>query len=322
MMAPLSPIKPRKRTTPSDHDDSNEPVHKRIELEHAKSSSPLSLGDSLRPKMVPVMFDDDPHKLLLRSITLALQHVGFCAATPEALEATCDRVETYASRFLSKVTESMLCSRRSQPIPTDFEFALKEFNIPLLSIEPHLKPPISPSITQVRLQELSSEKLPVQTDNILLGDELSGDMDKRERPYIPKKFPSFPSKHTYKWTEKESARESDPRKIREEAARVARQGEEALRRLTKVGKIGKEKDAKKIASRDPRSKERHQIWESVMKSLLSWNKASSSVSDLSSEADEESRSMIVNAEKPYYRKGPPARKKIAASTDLYESLKV
>ncbi|CCU77206.1 putative bromodomain associated protein [Blumeria hordei DH14] len=321
-MAPLSPTIPRKRTSPSDHYNSSEPVPKRIGLELATQSSSVSLGQCSSPKMVPVMFDDDPHNLLLRSITLALQHVGFSAATPEALEAICDGVETYALRFLSKVTESMLCSRRSQPIPTDFAFALKEFDVPLLSIEPHLKPPIPLSKTQVRLEELTSEKLPVQTDNILLGDELSGDMDKRERPYIPKNFPSFPSKHTYKWTEKESARESDPRKIREEAAKVARQGEEALRRLTKVGKIGKEKDAKKIASRDPRSKERHQIWESVMKSLVSWNKTSSSMSELSSGTDEESRSMIVNAERPYFRKGPPARKKRAPSTDIYESLKV
>ena len=40
------------------------------------------------------MFDDDPHQLLLRSVALALEHVGFTGASQEALEAMCAEVET------------------------------------------------------------------------------------------------------------------------------------------------------------------------------------------------------------------------------------
>jgi hypothetical protein len=40
------------------------------------------------------MFDDDPHRLLLRSVALTLEHVGFTAASPEALEAMCAEADT------------------------------------------------------------------------------------------------------------------------------------------------------------------------------------------------------------------------------------
>lgn len=214
----------------------------------------------------------------------------------------------------------MLSCRRAQPIPIDFQYALSQFDIPLLSIERHLHPPIPISKLLIKLDPLPTEELPVCTNLKLLGDDLSGEMDKKSKPYIPKKFPSFPSKHTYKWTEKESAREIDPRKVREEAAKVARQGEEALRHLTIVGKAAKEKDAKKTASKDPRTKERHEIWESVMESLLSGVDVSHS--SPTRESHSESRSMIVNADRSYFRKGPSSKRKLAQSTDPFESLRV
>ena len=40
------------------------------------------------------LFDDDPRQLLLRSVALILQHVGFEGASKEALEALCGEVET------------------------------------------------------------------------------------------------------------------------------------------------------------------------------------------------------------------------------------
>ncbi|KAI1002785.1 hypothetical protein K3495_g5421 [Podosphaera aphanis] len=265
------------------------------------------------------MFNDDPYQLLQRSVALALQHVGFSAATPNALVALCDEVESYASRFLSKVTVSMLSSRRSQPIVTDFQYALSEFNIPLLSIMPHLRPPIPAPKLLVQLEPLPTDELAAIVNATLIGDELSGELDKKERPYIPANFPSFPSKHTYKWTEKESARETDARKIREEAAKVARQGEEALRRLTKIGKSAKKKDAKKTASKDPRSKERLEMWEEVMENLLlETNPNSSPTHEISKNIENDSKSMIVNAERQYFRKGPPARRK--APQDPFESM--
>jgi hypothetical protein len=199
----------------------------------------------------------------------------------------------------------MLNARRSLPTPLDFKYALAEFDLPIASIEPHLHPPIPLSKLTVQLEALPVEELPTYSAGMLLGDDLSGESDKKQKGYIPKRFPSFPSKHTYKWTEMESARETDPRKIREEAAKAARQGEEALRRLTKVSKVGKEKDVKKAASKDPKSKERHEMWEQTMGDLLFGKQASTG----QAAGQEDDRSMIVNADRPFFRKGAPAKKK-------------
>ena len=141
--------------------------------------------------------------------------------------------------------------------------------------------------------------------NILMSNELSGEPDKTTKAYIPKRFPSFPSKHTYKWTEKESSRETDPRKIRETAAQTARQGEEALRRLTNVGKAGKEKEVRQAASKDAKSKERHRIWQQTMDDLMAGRK--NSLSEDTREQDD--RSSMINAEVLFYRKGISAKRK-------------
>ncbi|POS85632.1 hypothetical protein EPUL_001174 [Erysiphe pulchra] len=322
-MSPISLASPCKRS-PSQRDQSktDEPPSKRICLDIQSPKSILSFRECSRPIEAPHMFDDGPHRLLVRSVSLVLQHIGFTSATPEAMEAFCGAVETYALHLLSKVTTSMLSSRRSQPIPNDLQYALSEFDIPLLSIVPHLRPPVPTSKLLIKLEQSPAEELPVFTSDTLLGDELSGEADKKKKPYIPKNFPSFPSKHTYKWTEKESARSVDPRKIREEAAKVARQGEEALRRLTKIAKAANEKDAKKMASKDPRSKERHEIWESVMESLLSGKNSSCNSPGKENNDETISTSMIVNAERQYFRKGVTARKNSSQSTDPFKSLKL
>ncbi|KAK2625764.1 hypothetical protein QTJ16_005076 [Diplocarpon rosae] len=308
-MAPISPIS-RKRSTPSQCDDDcpEEPTTKRRRLESGLPHTPPPEEESFNMNTQEhAMFDDDPHKLMKRSVALALEHVGFSCATPEAMEAFCAEVDAYSSRLLSKVTSLMLNARRSQPTPLDFAYALAEFNLPMSSLEPHLKPPIPASKLLIVLESQSEVELPTATASTgdLLGASLSGESDKKTKPYIPSRFPSFPSKHTYKWTEKEPARETDPRRIREEAARAARQGEEALRRLTKVAKIGKEKDVKNAASRDPRSKERHEMWEKAMETLSN-NKLDI---NLKGGTEENDRGLIVNAGRAYNRKGAATKKK-------------
>jgi transcription initiation factor TFIID subunit 8 len=200
----------------------------------------------------------------------------------------------------------MLSARRSQPTPVDFQYGLAEFSIPMLSLEPHLKPPIPRHKTQIVLEALPAEDLTSNDITKLIGNDLSGDSDKLHMPHIPRRFPSFPSKHTYKWTEKESTREKDPRKVREEAAKAARQGEDALRRLTKVAKAGQEKDIKNAASKDTKSKQRHHMWEDTMKDLLAGTPETAKLGNTTKEAD---RSLIVNADRSYCRKGPPAKRK-------------
>ncbi len=200
----------------------------------------------------------------------------------------------------------MLNSRRALPTPLDFQYALETFDLPISSVAPHLKPPMSPSKYAVQLEEVSVEEQTIPSANILLSAELSGEPDKSSKPYIPKHFPSFPSKHTYKWTEKEFTRETDPRKIREVASQTARQGEEALRRLTNVGKAGKEKDVKQAASKDAKSKERHAKWEQTMESFAA-GRLKSVVED-SKEQDD--RSSLINANRQFYRKGVSTKRKL------------
>lgn len=201
----------------------------------------------------------------------------------------------------------MLNCRRAQPTPVDFEYALQQMGISLSDIEPHLDPPVAKSRLLVQLEPVPEERLataPASTE-ALLGDALSGDIEKKTKTYIPKRFPSFPSKHTYKTTLPDPARGRDARKIREEAAKAARQGEDALRRLTTVAKVGKEKGLKNAASKDPTSKERHDMWELAMETLT----ATQPEAAVRGPVPANDRGLIVNAGQAYNRKGGPARKK-------------
>ncbi|KAH7351118.1 hypothetical protein BKA65DRAFT_593939 [Rhexocercosporidium sp. MPI-PUGE-AT-0058] len=308
-MAPISPIS-KKRASPSQSDDSlsEEPSLKRQRVDTSMPDTPPPElpGIYFKAKAEKIsMFDDDPHQLLLRAVALVLEHVGFTGASPEALEAFCAEVDVYAAHFLSRVTSSMLNARRSLPTPLDFKYALSEFDLPIASIEPHLKPPIPASKLLLQLGPAPPADLGSPSLEKLLGDGLSGEADKKVKPYIPKKFPSFPSKHTYKWTENDYGREMDPRRVREEAAKAARQSEEALRKFTKVAKVGKEKDVKKAASKDPKSKERHELWEKTVGSLVTGTVEAAAKGSV----DDNDRGLIVNAERSFYRKGMVAKKK-------------
>ncbi|RFU31860.1 hypothetical protein B7463_g4484, partial [Scytalidium lignicola] len=304
----------RSASSPMDEDSTmGEPASKRQRIETVLPVTPPPEED-LRSHAVAIadpLFDGDPRKLLFRAIILALDHVGFDAATDEALESLCSEVDSYVTHFLYGITLSMLNARRSFPTPMDFKFALTRFDLPLASLEPHIKTPIPTSKTKIRLEVQAPEPKNAHYENLLLGGDLSGESDKNQKPYIPRKFPAFPSKHTYKWTDKDSTRETDPRRIREEAAKAARQGEEALRRLTKISKALKEKDVKQAASRDPRSKERHELWEKLMHEL-SIDKGGSQARKSGRDED---RSMIVNADMKYWRKPVPIKRSHLVPTD-------
>lgn len=208
--------------------------------------------------------------------------------------------------FLAQITTSMLNSRRALPTPLDFEYALKKFNLTSEFLEPHLKPPVRSEYLRVQLEAPSPErKLNLPIDR-LFGEELSGKPEKDAKTYIPKHLPPFPSKHTFKFTEKDTARETDARKIREEAAHQARQGEDALRRLTAVSKVGKEKGVKTAADNALESRERHQLWV----------EAQGPVPESLSKAKEVQRSIVVNASSVYHRKGQAGKRKGKAPIPL------
>ena len=134
------------------------------------------------------------------------------------------------AHFLTDVRQSMLSSRRTLAIPQDFLQALHTHQLSLRSLLSHLDPPILPSRSQFAL---STEVVEEEETYALpfLGPVLNGAPDERAKLYVPKHFPAFPSKHTYKATPDFPDRERDPRKIRERATEEGRMGEEALRRL-------------------------------------------------------------------------------------------
>jgi len=137
------------------------------------------------------------------------------------------------TNFLAKVRKSMASARRTDPIPHDWIYALAGSGlggsslleqhldtgeVPASLLQPHFDPPEPPSPP------------PLDLDG-LLGPELSGKAEKDSKAYIPKHFPSFPSKHTYKSTPVFAKRENDPRRIREKAAEEGIQSEKSLRKL-------------------------------------------------------------------------------------------
>jgi len=318
-MAPILPVS-RKRLSPSNSGDdevTEEPNLKRRRLECTPLFTPPPDVTKNAHSITHHMFNDNARRLLQRSVALILEHVGFAGASPEALEALCAEVDTYAEHFLAQVVTSMLIARRSLPIPLDFKYALTRWDLPLLSLGPHLTPPIPAYRYHVELDEAPGPETDVASLDALLGGELSGEADKKEKSYIPKCFPAFPSKHTYKWTERQPARITDPRKIREEAAKSARFGEEALRKLANISKSAKEKSLKAAADKDPRSKDRHELWEKAMEQL-GGQSPGSAIGD--NDGEEKARSMIVNAEQQYWRKSALKRRAQASKETIGDAL--
>jgi transcription initiation factor TFIID subunit 8 len=210
-----------------------------------------------------------------------------------------------AMRFLSLVTAAMRTARRTLPTPLDFEYAFRHEGLTARLLEPHLKPPVTPPTIRREANQVAAEVHVYQPSSKLIGDDLSGDSEKRSRAYIPKQFPSFPSKHTYKFTEVKTERETDPRKIREKATEEARHGEEALRRLVKVGKdhAGVHHDGNTLTGRHLRD----QLWEDALRDLT----LSAVQSKVSATKDgDEEQSVFVNAAKRYGRKSAVRSRKV------------
>lgn len=133
-------------------------------------------------------------------------------------------------RLATFVRQSMLASRRLQPIPHDFEYALKRGRLSPDDLRPYLNKQRSVAPTPTLLPSPPPEDEVVRKLPFL--NSLRGDEGETNRSYVPKNFPDFPSKHTYSTTAVFTERDQDPRKIRERAAEDGRHGEEALRKIT------------------------------------------------------------------------------------------
>lgn len=170
------------------------------------------------------------------------------------------------AHYLADVRRSMLSCRRTQPIPLDFLQALHTHQLSLRSLLPHLDPPVPPARSQFHLQTEPAQEDEHQQLRFL-GPILNGAPDEQAKVYVPKHFPDFPSKHTYKATAEFPNRESDPRKVRERATEEGRLGEEALRRLVGAGSDDPAHESQR--SQGPKSirARRDQMWMETMQAV-------------------------------------------------------
>lgn len=216
------------------------------------------------------------------------------------------------AHFLTDVRQSMLSSRRVRAIPQDFLQALHTHQLSLRSLIPHLDPPVPASRSQFTLP---IETVEDEKNNALpfTGPILNGEPDERSKFYVPRHFPAFPSKHTYKATPEFPQREKDPRRIRERATEEGRMGEEALRRLVGTGPehgiIPKVESGHKARSmRDMRD----ELWRETMQVVSSSEKDATKSAGNTKQGEGHpgeprkgtSRiSSAVNADKRFWRKG-------------------
>ncbi|KAG5934685.1 hypothetical protein E4U59_006053 [Claviceps monticola] len=233
-----------------------------------------------------------------RSIAMILQHDGFASSTPEAMESFTCLVETYLNSLIEETKRFALASRRDRPIPSDFEAVLRRFNLPVSSLKPHLKNPLPTIALAPSYQYVHEADEEAYATLPLLGPELSGQADKVAKKYIPSYFPEFPSRHTYKFTPQEDINTRDSKKIREEAARTAQYGEDALRRLVRASKMRKQKEAKSMVERDSHGKERFRLWETTMRRFMGAEQRGENTEQVEI-AD---HSMIVNGDALFARK--------------------
>ena len=151
---------------------------------------------------------------------------------------TCAVVLTVRSdmaHFLASVRQSMLASRRTQPIPHDFLYALTSHQLSLTSLLPHLDPPVEHSQTQSLLQIAPQSFPDTRAEEAVIAKLLHEPIATATATVapmpLPRTFPALPSWHTYKASPVFARRELDPKTIRERATEEGRRGEEALRRL-------------------------------------------------------------------------------------------
>ncbi|KAL2017939.1 hypothetical protein VTK56DRAFT_1531 [Thermocarpiscus australiensis] len=350
------PSESRKRPAEADQNGSQS-KRQRLRSSHTL----LSFGKlGASPYCSPIVTTDElAKKGLRRGIALALQKVGFEGAATEAMESFVVMVETYITSLVQDVKTFTNAARRSHPVPRDFEQSLRRFNLDTTLLEPHKKPPIRKSKRQPSWEPLAVAD-PIDRDLPILSSELDGTPDKATKQYIPSSFPAFPSLHTYKYTPEvvetvavsedwgvfnpeapsqtpdgsqtqpqpqrplapDEIPYGDPKKIREAAAKEAKAGEGALRRLMRATKIAKQKEVWASAQRQPARRERYKLWEAAMRELIEEDtRAKGKETAPAMMHGEKGRfeiadhSMIVNTESSYYRKDLPraGAKKVAAA---------
>lgn len=191
----------------------------------------------------------------------------------------------------------------------------------LRSLIPHLDPPVSPSRSQFSLEVATADG----QGNLEIACPLPGSqLYELPKAYVPRHFPDFPSKHSYKATAEYSELERDPRKLRELAMEEGRMGEEALRRLlgSASGRLSVEKSDTGHAKKGVRMM-RDDLWKETILAVSPVTEPQLRVSNAHQdlrESDHEKtvdaavlvkRHMgsAVNADKKYWRKSTSSSQK-------------
>jgi hypothetical protein len=225
----------------------------------------------------------------------------------------------------------MSVSRRTQPIPQDFELALRENLISVDDLPPYIKSmqPVDPIPTTLPSPPPEKDPFDDFAGMPVLDSHLSGEDDRVRNPHIPAHFPQFPSKHTYRHTPVFTEREVDPRKLRERATEDGRHGEEALRKLARAafkdpqGSGGGRE--KRLWGRKNENAE--SMFEKTMKALT--KKAQKTVTESAPGSQSEAKAKasatvelgpIVNCERVFWRKPASATtRKTDKPVDVKES---
>jgi transcription initiation factor TFIID subunit 8 len=167
--------------------------------------------------------------------------------------------------FVEDLKKTSTSARRDHPIPTDFDSTLKLYNTTTSSLRPHTQRILNPKLLAPLSYEVDTTDKDFQRPLPTLGPELSGDIEKKAKEYVPQRFPSFPSKHTFISTlPEEDPTRRDAKKTREAATQAAKQAEDALRGLFRAAKIPQQKEIRKQVERHAASRERHSVWEKLM----------------------------------------------------------
>ena len=79
--------------------------------------------------------------------------------------------------------------------------------------------------------------------------------------------------------------------------------------MVKVSKAGREKDVKRMAEKDPRSKMRHELWEKTMENLTRKRNGASKTDQ------DDDHSMVVNSESQFFRKPVLKKRRAPVQTE-------
>lgn len=145
---------------------------------------------------------------------------------------------------------------------------------------------------ELQSQSISQSQTLVGSQSQILVLSQSQSQARAQRPLAPDEIPH-----------------GDPKKIREAAAKEAKYGEQALRKLMRASKIAKQKEVWSTAQREPQRRVRHELWESSMKDFIEEEAAAKgltvedgAIHGAMGKFEIADHSTIVNAESRYHRK--------------------